>query len=117
MSFDLVVLSLGADDDPDSARRMFERCLAAGTHDAGEPDRRIVAFYEQLQSSYPDRGPAVEALDCPWTSTPLSVGIDHVIMHLRFGSRSTQAVETVLRLAAHHGLVAYDPQGDDVYLA
>jgi hypothetical protein len=38
-------------------------------------------------------------------------------MHLRFGSRSTPAIETVLRLAAHHGLVVYDPQGDDVYPA
>jgi hypothetical protein len=116
MSFDLVVLSLGANKDADYARRMSERCLTAGTHDVGKPNRRIVAFYEQLQSNYPDRGPAVEALDSPWASTPLSVGIDHVIMHLGFGSRSTQAVETVLRLAAHHGLAVYDPQSDDVYL-
>ena len=116
MSFDLVVLALGADNDADSARRMFEHCAAAGTHDVGEPDGRILAFYEQLQSIYPDRGPAAEAPDCPWNSAPLSVGIDHVIMHLGFGSRSTSAIEAVLRLAAHHGLAVYDPQGDDVYL-
>ncbi|MEV6644344.1 hypothetical protein [Amycolatopsis sp. NPDC051371] len=117
MSFDLAVLALGADNDADFARRRFERCIAAGTHDAGEPDKRIVAFYEQLQSIYPDHGPAVEALDCPWNSTPLSVGIDHVIMHLGFGSRSTPAIGPVLRMAADHGLIVYDPQGNDVYLA
>ncbi|MFE0026420.1 hypothetical protein [Amycolatopsis sp. NPDC059021] len=115
MSFDLAVLALGADNDDGSARRMYEHCIAAGTHDVGEPDRRIMAFYEQLRSIHPDQGPAVEAPDCPWNSTPLSVGIDHVIMHLGLGSRSTPAIETVLRLAAHHGLAVYDPQRDDVY--
>ncbi|WP_284740081.1 hypothetical protein [Amycolatopsis sp. RTGN1] len=117
MSFDLVVLALNAGSEADSVRRMFERCTAVGTHNVGEPDRRIVAFYEQVRSIYPDRGPAVEAPGCPWNSAPLSVGIDHVIMHFGSGPRSTPAIETVLRLAAHHGLAVYDPQGDDVHLA
>jgi hypothetical protein len=117
MSFDLVVLALGVGDDAGSARRMFERCVDAGTHDAGESDARIVRFYEQLQSVYPDHGPAGEAPDCPWNSMPLSVGIDHVIMHLGSGTRSVPAIETVLQLAALHGLAVYDPQGDDFYLA
>jgi hypothetical protein len=117
VSFDLVVLALSADNDADSARRLFKQCTAVGAHNVGEPDRRIVAFYEELQSIYPDHGPTVEAPDCPWNSVPLSVGIDHVIMHLGFGPRTTPAIETLMRLASHHGLAVYDPQGGDVYLA
>src|SRR5436305_3331649 len=88
MSFDLAVLAL-ATDDSRTARQQFERCLDGSTHAEGEPDERIVAFYKQLQAIHPDHDAAVYENDCPWSSAPLDVGIDHVIMNMSFGSHST----------------------------
>ena len=116
MSFDLAVLALTSGNGPDAAREMFERCLAGKRHVPGEPDERIGAFYNQLQAIYPDHGPAVDRQNCPWSAAPLDVGIDHVIMHMRFGSVSTPTIETVVSLAARHRFAVYDPRSDDTYL-
>lgn len=98
--------------DATAARAMFERCNSSN-HDEGELDERIVGFYEQLRSRFPDYPPYPE--DSPWMSMPLGVGVDHVIMHLSFSHRSDAALETIMELAAKYRLVVLDLQSDDVY--
>lgn len=99
--------------DAAAARVMFERC-ASGSHDNGDPDRRVVGFYERLRSEFPDYPPY--PADSPWMLMPLSVGIDHVIMHLSFSPRSDPAITSIQALAAEYGLVLWDPQSQDAYL-
>lgn len=88
VSFDLAALAMDDTADSVAASAMFDRCTA-GSHDDGDPDGRIVAFYERLTARFPDHGP-VEA-DSPWTAMPLNIGIDHVIMHLTWSDLSTPA--------------------------
>lgn len=116
MSFDLAVLAPAPDMDAAAVRRMFGQCAAAVDHQEGEPDSRITAFYEQLRSVYPDHGPDSETPASPWSSAPLDVGIDHVIMQLSHRPVSTPAVDVILKLASRHRLAVYDPQSDDAYL-
>ena len=99
--------------DAAAARAMFERCTS-GKHTEGEPDERIVGFYEQLRSRFPDYGP--QAGDSPWMLMPLATGIDHVIMNLSLSSRSHPAVTAIMELAAEYRLVVWDPQSRDAYL-
>ncbi|WTW92460.1 hypothetical protein OG216_03320 [Streptomycetaceae bacterium NBC_01309] len=113
MSFDLAVLAMDASADVASARAMFERCVS-GIHDEGEPDERVVGFYGRLRARFPDRPPYAE--ESPWMSTPLAVGIDHVIMNLSFSAKSDAALEAVEELAAEYCLVVWDPQSQDACL-
>ena len=113
MSFDLAVLAMDASADAATARAMFERCTS-GDHDGGELDERVVGFYERLRSRFPDYPPYGE--ESPWMSTPLSIGIDHVIMNMSFSSRSDAALKAVEELAAEYSLVIWDPQSQDAYL-
>jgi hypothetical protein len=113
MSFDLMVLALDDGADAEVARRMLERCNAR-VHPEGELDERIVAFYEELRSAFPDYPPFDP--ESPWMSMPLNVGIDHVFMHLSYSARSTRAIDKIEELTARHRLVLYDPQSDDVHL-
>ena len=99
--------------DAAAACAMFERC-AAGDHAEGELDERIVGFYEQLRSRFPDEGP--RAGYSPWMMMPLTTGIDHVIMHLSWSPQSDAAVTAIMGLAAEHRLVVWDPQSQDAYL-
>jgi hypothetical protein len=47
-------------------------------------------------------------------SAPVAVGIDHVSMTISHSPRGSEAVDAVCHLAERHGLVIYDPQGDEV---
>ncbi|HVB42577.1 MAG TPA: hypothetical protein VNF47_07690 [Streptosporangiaceae bacterium] len=114
MSFDLAVLAMDELADAPAAGAMFERCNASGGHAEAEPDDRIVGFYEQLRSRFPDCGSS--AGDSPWMSMPLAVGVDHMIMHLSWGPRSNAAVTAIMELAAQYRLVIWDPQYQDAYL-
>ncbi|MBY8881602.1 hypothetical protein [Actinacidiphila acidipaludis] len=49
-------------------------------------------------------------------STPLAVGIDHVIMNLSFSSKSDDAIKMIEELAGEYRLVLWDPQSQDAYL-
>jgi len=77
-------------------------------HVEGDLDERVTGFYERLRAVFPEHGPAGPG--SPWVSMPLSVGIDHVIMHLSFSARSNPAIEAVTALAKEFGLVVFDPQ-------
>ncbi|GAA5088722.1 hypothetical protein HNP84_009824 [Thermocatellispora tengchongensis] len=114
MSYDLAVLGMSGPADVEAARRMFDRCGSAH-HAEGELDQRIVAFYEELRAHFPDDPPSDDS-ESPWMSMPLSVGIDHVIMHLSYSERSRPALEKIMELAALHGLVVYDPQFEEVFV-
>lgn len=113
MSFDLAVLAMDDLADAATARAMFERC-GSDSHVEGELDGRVVGFYERLRAMFPDD--ASLGSDSPWMSTPLSAGIDHVIMHLSFSPRSGPAIEAVTALAKEFGLVLFDPQSGDAHL-
>ncbi len=99
--------------DAAAALAMFERC-ASGGHDDGDLDRRVVGFYERLQAEFPDHPPY--PADSPWMSMPLSVGVDHVIMHLGSSPRSDPAITLIQGLAVEYGLVLWDPQSQHAYL-
>jgi hypothetical protein len=114
VSFDLAALAIDELADAAAACAMFERCNTSGNHAEGEPDERIVRFYEQLRSRLPDEGPPPG--DSPWRMMPLVTGIDHVIMHLSWSPRSDAAVTAIMELAAEHRLVVWDPQSQDAYL-
>ncbi|MFJ6054756.1 hypothetical protein [Streptomyces sp. NPDC092307] len=113
MSFDLAVLAMDASADAVSARAMYERCTS-GDHDEGEPDERVIGFYACLRARYPDHPPY--AATNPWMSMPLSIGIDHVVMHLSFAARSDPELRAIEELAAQYRLVVWDPQSQDAYL-
>lgn len=104
---------MGESADAEAARVMFERCTS-GNHDEGEPDARVVGFYERLRSRFPDSPP--DDAESPWMSSPLSIGIDHVVMSLSFSPRSNVAIEVIEELAAEFHLVIWDPQSEDAYL-
>ena len=90
---------------------MYDSC-AGDAHLEGDPDLRVMRFYEELRAAHPDTGADDTS---PWASEPLAVGVDHVLMNLRTGDVSDRAIGTILTLADRHGLVVYDPQGDDAY--
>jgi hypothetical protein len=114
VSFDLAVLAMDELADAAAAHAMFERCTS-GTHAEGEPDERIVGFYEELRSRFPDEGP--HAGDSPWMMMPLATGIDHVIMHLSWSPQQSDATVTaIMELATECRLVVWDPQSQDAYL-
>jgi hypothetical protein len=113
MSFDLAVLAMDGTADAERARAMFERCTS-GPHPEGEPDERVVAFYERLRSRFPDHPPLTP--ESPWASTPLALGIDHVVMCLRHSSGSDAALRAVTGLAAELRLVVWDPQAQEAVL-
>lgn len=112
VSFDLMVLAIDTNADAGAVRAMLERCQG-NPHPEGDLDERIVAFYEQLRSRFPDD--SADYPECPWMSMPLSAGVDHVFCHISFSPRGTPAIDAITRLAAIHGLTIYDPQSDDVY--
>lgn len=112
MSFDLTVFALDGAGDAEAVRAMTERCLR-NPHPEGDLDPRIVGFYEALRAQFPDHPPY--PAQSPWALMPLSVGIDHVFMHLSHGEASDAAIDAIERLARHHRLVLWDPQSDSVY--
>ncbi|MFI8763584.1 hypothetical protein ACN9M0_37690 [Streptomyces sp. R-07] len=113
MSFDLAVLAMDESADAATARAMFERCTS-GRHGEGELDERVVGFHERLRDQFPDRPPY--STESPGTSTPLAIGIDHVVMNLSFSSRSDAALKVIEELASEFRLVIWDPQSQDAYL-
>ncbi|GAA2625309.1 hypothetical protein GCM10010425_22070 [Streptomyces spororaveus] len=115
VSFDLAVLAMEASADAVAVRAMYDRCTS-GSHAEGEVDERVMGFYESLRSRFPDHPPLAGAAGAsPWMSTPLSVGIDHVVMNLSFSAGSDDALRTIEELAAEYCLVIWDPQSQDAY--
>ena len=114
VSFDLAVLAMDELADAAAAGAMFERCNTSGNHAEGDPDERVVGFYEQLRSGFPGDGPG--AGDSPWMLMPLVTGIDHVIMHLSWSPESDAAVTAIMELAAEYRLVVWYPQSQNAYL-
>jgi hypothetical protein len=111
MSHDLHVLAVNPSATDAEIRAVARRCQSL-SHPVGELDERIVGFYECLRARFPDFPPY--HTDSPWMMMPLSVGIDHVTMHMSFGERSTPALQLVDELAQRYGLTIYDPQGDEI---
>jgi hypothetical protein len=109
MSFDLTILGATPDATDDEIRDQALRCAAGRDHPEGDLDARIVAFYEVLRGVHPDSGPASRSEETPWASSPLDIGIDHVNTNLRHGCAG-DVIDTIVELAALHGLVVFDPQ-------
>ena len=106
-----MVLAVEPSATPDDVREMADHCTDM-EHRDGELDQRIVSFYEELRARFPDHPPYYP--EPPWMSAPLAVGIDHVSMNISYSPRGSEAVDVVVHLAERHGLVIYDPQGDEV---
>jgi hypothetical protein len=118
MSYDLGIFAMDSavedDDAAVEARYYTNDC----DNDGDEPDPRIAAFYAALRSAYPDDPELPEGEDHeddnPWSDFPLHVGVDHVILHMRW-SASSDVVLDVLALADEHRLRVWDQQGGMAY--
>ncbi|MEU4561309.1 hypothetical protein AB0F72_23235 [Actinoplanes sp. NPDC023936] len=113
MSFDLVVWAMAPSAAPDAVRDANARC-ARGEHRQRPADPRVVAFYDALTSTYPDRGPRATAPGSPWASAPLHAAADHVQMRLD-ESCPDVVLETIERLAGELNLDLLDLQDGTVY--
>jgi hypothetical protein len=113
MPFDLAVFAVAPGSDEATIRALIHECYERMDHVEGDIDERIMRFYEELCAVYPDHPPYDQ--NSPWSSTPLSTAIDHVIMHIRW-SADNEVIHVVGRLAERHDLVLYDPQGDTIYV-
>ncbi|BCY14603.1 hypothetical protein L3i22_096910 [Actinoplanes sp. L3-i22] len=113
MSFDLVVWAMEPAATPDAVRAANTRC-AEGVHPQRPADPRVVAFYDALTSSYPDRGPRATAPGSPWASSPLHAAADHIQMRLDENCPDV-VLETIERLAAELNLALLDLQDGTVY--
>jgi hypothetical protein len=113
VSFDLVVWATDNSGTPDDVRAANERC-ARGEHPQRPADPRVVAFYDALTGSYPDRGPRAGGPGSPWASSPLHAAADHIQMRLDEACPDT-VLETIERLAAKFGLDLLDLQDGSVY--
>ena len=108
-----MVWAMDATDMPDAVRAANARC-ARGEHPQRPADPRVVAFYDALTASYPDRGPRALASGSPWSTAPLHAAADHIQM--RLDEKCPDAVlETIERLAAELNLDLLDLQDGTVY--
>ena len=98
---------------PDDVRAANARC-ARGEHPQRPADPRVVAFYDALTGSYPDRGPRAGGPGSPWASAPLHAAADHIQMRLDENCPDT-VLETIERLAAEFDLDLLDLQDGSVY--
>ncbi|KHD75444.1 hypothetical protein MB27_22740 [Actinoplanes utahensis] len=101
--------------EPDSVRAANARCIR-GEHPQRPADPRVVAFYDALTSSYPDRGPGAVAAGSPWAAVPLHAEADHIQMRLDENCADT-VLETIEKYAAHFRLDLLDLQDGSVYRA
>jgi hypothetical protein len=113
VSFDLVVWATDNRGTPDDVRAANARC-ARGDHPQRPADPRVVAFYDALTSSYPDRGPHAGLPGSPWASPPLHAAADHIQLRLDEGCPDT-VLELIERLAAECDLDLLDLQDGTVY--
>ncbi|GAA3340077.1 hypothetical protein GCM10020358_26290 [Amorphoplanes nipponensis] len=113
MSFDLVVWATDNSARPDDVRAANARC-ARGEHPQRPADPRVVAFYDALTSSYPDRGPRAGLAGSPWASAPLHAAADHIQMRLDENCPDV-VLETIERLAGELNLDLLDLQDGTVY--
>lgn len=113
VSFDLVVWAMDNADMPDDVRAANERC-ALGEHPQRPADPRVVAFYDALTSTYPDRGPHATLAGSPWAAAPLHAAADHIQMRLDEGCPD-EVLETIERLAGELNLDLLDLQDGTVY--
>lgn len=117
MSYDLGIFAMASavedDDAAVEARYFTDDC----DNDGDEPDPRIAAFYAALRSAYPDDPELLPDGDddSPWSSFPLHVGVDHVILHMRWSASGSDVVLDVVELASEHRLRVWDPQGGMAY--
>src|ERR1017187_6406166 len=81
-----------------------------------EESAAVDAFYAELTSRYPeiDSIPEEELENCPWSCAHDRSGL-HVLMAITW-SRCVEIAPVVLKVAARHGLVCYDPQESKVHL-
>ncbi|MFI7600854.1 hypothetical protein [Actinoplanes sp. NPDC049681] len=100
-------------DMPDDVRAANERC-ARGEHPQRPADPRVVAFYDALTSTYPDRGPHASLGGSPWASAPLHAAADHIQMRLDENC-ADEVLETIERLAGELNLDLLDLQDGTVY--
>jgi hypothetical protein len=98
---------------PEAVRDANARCVR-GEHPQRPADPRVVAFYDALTSSYPDRGPRAAAAGSPWAVAPLHAAADHIWMRLD-ESCPDVVLETIERLAGELNLDLLDLQDGTVY--
>ncbi len=116
MSFDLGVWFPQKRIRNEEAKEFYVR-LCDGDTSGVVPHPAIDAFYAELTAKHPEIDTIPEGkIDdhdyCPW-SCNLDYSPSHVIMSCVW-SKATHVHQLVQGLARKHGLVLYDPQGEEV---
>jgi hypothetical protein len=104
-------------DDADQARALLERFYKDGDESAFAPSEKIRLVWDELLSRYPDTvfAKTADADQSPWSDFPPHVTDRLLVLDLRWGAQDA-VIDDIVRLARHHELILYDPQGPDVHL-
>jgi len=119
MSFDLGLWYSPRALGDDQADRVYQ-ALAEGSEVPADapiaPSPAVAAFLADLGARYPDLDTLAddEVDDSPWASG-FESSDRHVLLNIRWHS-SDEVLTAITELAAAHGLVLYDPQGETVHL-
>lgn len=111
MSFDLIFWHQNSIPHSEEAARIYDQ-LTDGLTGVVAASPAIEDFRRAVLSEFPDLSEG-NMNDSPWAS-PLYVTDECIIASISW-SRSYEVSSTLLELASHHGLTAYDPQDQVVY--
>ncbi|UJR82941.1 hypothetical protein [Sandaracinus amylolyticus] len=106
MKYDLAIWEPAESTDAaETFRALVERYMEGASDE--EPTARIEAFLSSLTAVFPE-GALEEGV---WASEPLRAGAKGPFLYLCIvGSHLEEVGPVVVRLAAEHGLVCFDPQ-------
>ncbi|MFJ7187171.1 hypothetical protein [Streptomyces bacillaris] len=111
MSYDMAFWQEPQEIDAAGAYQKYD-AMTDGESGVSTESTRVRDFYAAVLKNYPDL--TVENSDTsPWTSAVYCNG-ECVIVTISW-SRKNELVDTLIFLAQRHGLLAYDPQKEEVH--
>ncbi|MFJ9686463.1 hypothetical protein ACIRRX_12335 [Streptomyces bacillaris] len=111
MSYDMAFWQEPQEIDAAGAYQKYD-AMTDGKSGVSAESTRVRDFYAAVLKNYPDL--TVENSDTsPWTSAVYCNG-ECVIVTISW-SRKNELVDTLISLAQRHGLLAYDPQKEEVH--
>lgn len=112
MSYDIAIWVGPRPRSAEAAGEEYERRMdELEEDDTSPPVEAITAFVADLTQRYPEG-----TMDGVWASEPLllSASGETLYLNITVDSHLDGVVDTIGRLAVEHGLVAYDPQTEDL---
>lgn len=116
MSMDLFLWKAPVTDDEDEAAALLDRYLEKMDSSTFAQSEDVARALNEIRRRFPD-DPAGGADDsAPWSSWPIPDSDRLIELNIRW-SVDGEVLDAIVDIARKHGLVVYDPQGPDVYLA